>query len=61
MTRVQKERANAINAVEVFSLGKGKISKYMVFFHLRERKGCSPLTERHKHPSPTQKANWKAV
>lgn len=59
MTRVQKERANAINAVKVFSLGKGKISKYMVFFHLRERKGHTPFTERHKPPSPTQKADWK--
>lgn len=59
MTRVQKERANAINAVNVFSLRKGKMSKNMVFFHLRERKGHAPFTETHKHPSPTQKAEWK--
>lgn len=57
MTRVQKKRANTTNAVELFSLGKGKISKYMAFFHLRERKEHSPLPERHRHPSPTQKAN----
>lgn len=54
MTRVQKERANNVNAVKPFSLEKGKISKYVVFPPPKREKNS--LTERHKHPLPTQKA-----
>lgn len=51
------QRANTINAVKVLSLWKGENRQLLGFVSPKERKGCRPLTERHKHPSPTQNAN----
>lgn len=56
----KKERANTINAVKVFSLGKGKISKYMVLFHLKE-KGTVPLQKDISILRPPRKSTGSCV